>query len=245
MMFFSLSLPPVNASDRLAAPTEERATVPATTHHLFREQTAGKRKRERTRSALLDSAISVFAAKGFEGASIVDITNHADMANGTFYNYYQDKNELLRDVTIGLAAEFTRQINEEMSHLEHGPTRVALATARILEIARHEPEWLSVFVQGVFVVTELQSATIQYLKQDLEIGTSQGHFTVEVNLLLINQVLSLIRVALLLDPDMSDGTIRQTCAATLRLLGMTPRRAEQQVTRVFTKFLSSSTEPVG
>ncbi len=218
---------------------------PATTHRLFRAQSSGKKKRERTRSALLDSAISVFAAKGFEGASIVDITNHADMANGTFYNYYQDKNELLRDVTIGLAAEFARQINDEMHDLAHGPTRVALATARMLEIARHEPEWLSVFVQGVFVVTELQSATIRYLKQDLEIGASQGHFTVEVNLLLINQVLSLLRVALLLDRDMSDDTIRQTCTATLRLLGMTSRRAEQQVARVFTKFLSNTGEPSG
>jgi AcrR family transcriptional regulator len=213
--------------------------VSSTNHHLFREQTSGRKKRERTRSALLDSAISVFASKGFEAARITDITNHAELANGTFYNYYKDKDELLRDVTAGLAVELTRRINDEMENLAHGPTRVTFATARLLQIARREPEWLSVYLEGVFIVTELQAAAVQYLKQDLEIGIEQGHFDTEVNLLLVNQILSLIRAALLLDPAMSDHTIIQTCEAVLRLLGLPPRKAAKQVASVFERFLSS------
>jgi AcrR family transcriptional regulator len=211
----------------------------STNHHLFREQTSGRKKRERTRSALLDSAISVFASKGFEAARITDITNHAELANGTFYNYYKDKDELLRDVTAGLAVELTRRINDEMENLAHGPTRVTFATARLLQIARREPEWLSVYLEGVFIVTELQAAAVQYLRQDLEIGIEQGHFDTEVNLLLVNQILSLIRAALLLDPAMSDHTIIQTCEAVLRLLGLPPRKAAKQVASVFERLLSS------
>ena len=210
----------------------------ATTHHLFREQTTGKKKRERTRSALLDSAISVFASKGFEATRITDITTHAELANGTFYNYYQDKDELLSDVAAGLAVEITGRINDEMEGLTHGPTRVALATARLLKIARREPEWLNVLLEGLFIVPELQSATVQYLKQDLELGIEQGHFSTEINLLLVNQILSLIRAALLLDPDMSNATIAQTCEAVLRLLGMTPKRAATLVSRVFERHLA-------
>ncbi|MEM1434900.1 MAG: TetR/AcrR family transcriptional regulator [Pseudomonadota bacterium] len=206
-------------------------------HHLFREQTTGKKKRERTRSALLDSAISVFANKGFEATRITDITNHAELANGTFYNYYQDKDEILHDVAIGLSVEITSRINDEMDGLTHGPTRVTLATARLLQIARQEPEWVGVFLEGVFIVPELQSATVQYLRQDLELGIEQGHFTIEINLLLVNQILSLIRAALLLDPTMNDQTIAQTCEAVLRLLGTPPRRAAKQVTTVFRRHL--------
>jgi AcrR family transcriptional regulator len=211
----------------------------ATTHQLFREQSTGKKKRERTRSALLDSAISVFASKGFEATRIVDITTHAEMANGTFYNYYQDKDELLSDVASGLAVEITGRINDEMESLRHGPTRVALATARLLQIARREPEWLNVLLEGLFIVPELQSAVVQYLKQDLEMGIEQGHFSTRINLLLINQILSLIRAALLQDPEMSDATIVQTCEAVLRLLGMTPKRATNLVSRVFERHLST------
>lgn len=201
--------------------------------HLFRDQMTGKKKRERTRGVLLDSAISVFASKGFGSTRILDITSHADLANGTFYNYYQDKDELLRDVVTGLGVEIARRINDEMEDVRHGPTRVTLATARLLQIARRDPEWLDVFLEGIFIIPEMQSEIIQYLKQDLEIGIEQGHFTIEINLLLINQILSLIRAALLTAPPISDATIIQTCEATLRLLGLPPGRAAKQVSRVF------------
>jgi len=215
--------------------TRSRAKV----HQLFREQTTGKGKRERTRSALLDSAISVFAEKGFEATKILDITNHAGLANGTFYNYYQDKDELLLDVATGLAVEITTQINDEMEGIENGMVRVTLATARLLQIARREPEWIGVFLEGLFIVPELQSATVQYLRQDLETGISQGHFTIEIDLLLINQILSLIRAALLLDNAMGDSSIQKTCEAVLRLLGVTPKKATNQVSRVMARHLPS------
>ena len=198
----------------------------------------GKKKRERTRGVLLDSAISVFASKGFGATRILDITNHADLANGTFYNYYQDKDELLHDVVTGVGIEVARRINDEMEDLTHGPTRVALATARLLQIARHEPEWLDVLLEGIFIVPKMQAAIIQYLKQDLEMGIEQGHFTININLLLINQILSLIRAALLTTPAISDDTIIQTCEATLRLLGLPPGRAAKQVSKVFNLYLS-------
>ena len=187
-------------------------------HHLFREQTAGKKKRERTRGALLDSAISVFASKGYAATKITDITNHAELANGTFYNYYDDKDALLHDVAIGLSVEITSGIDAELQALIHALTRVTLATARCLQIARQKPEWLRVLLESLFVVPEMQSAAVKYLRQDLELGIEQGHFTIEINLLLVNQILSLIRTAAIVDPQMSDITIQRTCEGLLRLL---------------------------
>jgi len=202
-------------------------------HHLFREQTAGKKKRERTRGALLDSAISVFASKGYAATKITDITNHAKLANGTFYNYYDDKDALLHDVAIGLAVEITSGIDAELQALIHAPTRVVLATARCLQIARQKPEWLRVLLESLFVVPEMQSAAVKYLRQDLKLGIEQGHFTIEINLLLVNQILSLIRTAAIVDPQMSDVTIQRTCEALLRLLGLSSNKAANLVTRVF------------
>ena len=202
-------------------------------HHLFREQTAGKKKRERTRGALLDSTISVFASKGYAATKITDITNHAELANGTFYNYYDDKDALLHDVAIGLAVEITSGIDAELQALIHAPTRVVLATARCLQIARQKPEWLRVLLESLFVVPEMQSAAVKYLRQDLKLGIEQGHFTIEINLLLVNQILSLIRTAAIVDPQMSDVTIQRTCEALLRLLGLSSNKAANLVTRVF------------
>ena len=68
-------------------------------------------------------------------------------------------------------------------------------------------------------------------------GVDQGHFRIELNLLLVNQILSLIRTALLLDRTMKDDTIIQTCEAVLRLLGMTPAKAAKQVCTVYERYL--------
>jgi AcrR family transcriptional regulator len=208
-------------------------------HQFFRQRNFGKKKRDRTRGALLDSALSVFASKGFEGTRISDITGHADLANGTFYNYYQDKDQLLQDLAMEVVAEIVNRTNEEMSDISQAPRRVALAAAKLLKIARTRPQWLTVLLEGAFVVPEVHSATIQYMKQDLEMGVEQGHFSVTIDLLLLNQILSVIRVAPLIDPEMNDATIRNTCEGILRLVGMGAGNAAREVEAVFSQDLDS------
>lgn len=209
------------------------------TRQLFRQQTLGKKKRERTRGALLDSALSVFASKGYEATRINDITAHADMANGTFYNYYQDKDQLLHDVALGLLVEIAGRNDHEMIGLAHAPSRVALAAAKLLRTAREEPEWVNVLLQATDIAPEIQSATVQYMKKDLELGVEQGEFKVAVNLLLMNQVIALIKAAALVDSEMSDLTIRGTCEAILRLVGMGHEDACSEVELVFSRYLEN------
>jgi AcrR family transcriptional regulator len=55
-------------------------------------------RRERTkaanRAAILDAARSVFAEQGYDGASVRDIVRRTDLASGTFYNYFPDKDAI-------------------------------------------------------------------------------------------------------------------------------------------------------
>jgi TetR/AcrR family fatty acid metabolism transcriptional regulator len=51
-------------------------------------------KRER-KARILDAAAAVFAEKGFHEATIRDIAQMADVADGTIYNYFDNKFELL------------------------------------------------------------------------------------------------------------------------------------------------------
>lgn len=205
-----------------------------TSHSLFQNQTTGG-KRERTRAALLDSAISVFASNGFAATRITDITDHAGLANGTFYNYYSNKHEVLSDVASGLAIEIVRQINDEMEGINNAVVRFVTATARLLETARWEPEWIDVLLGSIWIVPELQSAVIQFLCQDLELGVEQGHFDVEVDVVLVNQILALVRTAVLLDRNVQEETIRRTCESQLRLLGLPAGRAARQVEKVLNR----------
>ena len=54
-----------------------------------------EQKKLYSRSAILEAAVREFSQKGFQETSIADIMNAADLGIGTFYNYFESKEELL------------------------------------------------------------------------------------------------------------------------------------------------------
>lgn len=65
----------------------------------------------RTRQKLLSAAESVFAALGYHEASIVKITEAADVGQGTFYLYFESKKQVFDELVIDL----NRQVRHAMS----------------------------------------------------------------------------------------------------------------------------------
>src|SRR5260370_28056417 len=57
------------------------------------EKKRGERRRRRSRADLLLRSDQVFARCGYHDASIAEITEQADMAVGTFYLHFRDKDE--------------------------------------------------------------------------------------------------------------------------------------------------------
>lgn len=52
-------------------------------------------KNERTRANLFDAAVKVVGEIGYRDASVTDITARANIAQGTFYNYFESKQDIL------------------------------------------------------------------------------------------------------------------------------------------------------
>ncbi|HEY1572071.1 MAG TPA: helix-turn-helix domain-containing protein [Pseudonocardiaceae bacterium] len=57
--------------------------------------TLRERKRNRTRQALLDAAVELFERKGYDGTTVADIAEAADIGTRTFFGYFGSKEELL------------------------------------------------------------------------------------------------------------------------------------------------------
>jgi AcrR family transcriptional regulator len=70
---------------------------------------------QRTRQALVEAAEKVLGEKGFERASIADITRQAGVALGTFYVYFADKRALLVEVVDGLADRLKAELAEAIA----------------------------------------------------------------------------------------------------------------------------------
>jgi AcrR family transcriptional regulator len=60
---------------------------------------------ERTLRKILDAALEEFGEKGFAEGSIVGITSRAKVALGTFYTYFDSKEEVYRTLVRGLSEE--------------------------------------------------------------------------------------------------------------------------------------------
>lgn len=206
---------------------------PPLRHAHFQELSTGQGKRERTRSALLDAAVSVVAEKGMDGAKITDITTAAGMANGTFYNHFNDKDEILRTAAYGIAFEVSRQIDAEMDEIEDAAARVVTATSRFIAILAAAPDWAAVLLDGADHLPEVRKDLYKYLRGDIERGVAQGKFDVEVDIFLLDQVVALVAVAVRArlrgKPDPSLAS--RVCESILRLLGMSPARARKASSR--------------
>jgi AcrR family transcriptional regulator len=53
---------------------------------------------EETRQSLIDAAARVFAQRGYEGASVAEITSEAGLSSGSIYAHYEGKAELFMAV---------------------------------------------------------------------------------------------------------------------------------------------------
>ena len=60
---------------------------------------------ERTLRKILDAALEEFGERGFADGSIVGITRRANVALGTFYTYFDSKEEVYRTLVRGLSEE--------------------------------------------------------------------------------------------------------------------------------------------
>ncbi len=66
----------------------------------------------RTRRRILDAAEQVFGRDGFHGASIVDITRAAGVAQGTFYLYFPNKEALFVELVRTMGHDMRRHLHE-------------------------------------------------------------------------------------------------------------------------------------
>jgi len=66
------------------------------------DQTLSRRERKKleTRQALLEASLALFREKGYRATTVEEITDRADVAKGTFFNYFASKEALLDDLAV-------------------------------------------------------------------------------------------------------------------------------------------------
>ena len=73
--------------------------------------TLRSRKRKFARTAIWETAIELFARKGFDETTIDDISKAAGISSRTFFRYFSSKNELMTETALGYAIALTEAIS--------------------------------------------------------------------------------------------------------------------------------------
>ncbi|MFS8585097.1 MAG: TetR/AcrR family transcriptional regulator, partial [Acidimicrobiia bacterium] len=77
----------------------------------------------RTRAALVEAARQVFAETPYADVRIVDITARAGVANGTFYTYFDAKEEIFREVAAEVLEAMLQAPRRDPDNTEGDPIR--------------------------------------------------------------------------------------------------------------------------
>lgn len=99
---------------------------------------------EETKAVLLEAAAKVFARRGYDGASISEITSEAGLTSGAIYAHYASKAELF-NATLEAYAE--RDLDQLLGRA--GPDLVDALTAVGATIDRREPTEASLLISAI------------------------------------------------------------------------------------------------
>jgi TetR/AcrR family transcriptional regulator, fatty acid metabolism regulator protein len=89
-----------------------------------------RRKSDDKRQRILQAAIKVFARKGYFAARVSDVAKKADVADGTIYLYFKNKEDILVSLFDEVMAERMETVREELAAVQGAP-------ARLRAIAQH------------------------------------------------------------------------------------------------------------
>jgi AcrR family transcriptional regulator len=90
------------------------------------------RKGVKTRARLVEAAKLVFEEDGFLDARISDIAERAGLSHGSFYHYFESKEEVFREV----AAEVDERLSAPLGSVILAPSSIATPHERIKEALR-------------------------------------------------------------------------------------------------------------
>lgn len=198
--------------------------------------TRTQRQQQRTRRRLLDAGRELIAANGVVGLRVQDVTERADVALGSFYNYFASKDVLVEAViseTLSdLAAETVTGLDDDADPAE----TVATAILRVVGMARREPDLARLIVNIAHSEALFSDALQPPARLAVERGIVSGRFVVaNVEVLLtavIGGAFALIRE--ILDGRHSPHAEEAFARHALSSLGIQPDEALTIVTRVAT-----------
>ena len=117
-------------------------------------------KRQATRQLLLDAARDLVLERGHDRISIEEITNRAKVSKGTFYNYFDTKQDAFTAVAQGLKTQLAADLVKTTDPIKDPAMKVAITLKFYFYQSLDNQDWRE--------FTRFTGLTELYLEQDTE-----------------------------------------------------------------------------
>jgi AcrR family transcriptional regulator len=191
------------------------------------------RRREATRSKLLEAAKSLFARQGVDNTRIQEITDEADVGFGSFYNHFESKEAIVEAVLAETVAAQGAAIDRLTVDLNDPAEVVSVAHRHFVRLARTDPEWAWLLIRLDVSHNVMVRALSPFARRDLRRGLKSGRFAVPNETVALygsgGAMLSVMR-AVLDGLAPKDADVHHA-ESVLRMLGLSPQDAAEVARR--------------
>ena len=154
-------------------------------------QCSGKREQNKqaNRAALLDAARRCFLDLGYEAVTVRDIVRMTELASGTFYNYFPDKECMFREILESRMGELNARLHEVRTQAQSIEGFIRGAYRVFFQAIVDEPDFFRLILRNEYAVRSLFRDTvigvpIRSLRDDIRDAIRRGVFPeVDVKLL--------------------------------------------------------------
>ncbi|WP_434577295.1 TetR/AcrR family transcriptional regulator [Pseudomonas sp. Z5-35] len=150
----------------------------------------GHKKRERTRRGLVDAALRLFSRKELGEIALLEVAEEADVSNGTIYNYFRTRDEMVEAVGIAMATEFSDAVSSLSQHVPSGAERLAIGVRMFIIRASNDPQWASALLRVFHFDRAMRSRLAIHVQTDLRAGLAEGVLAYEEESTAFDLVLS-------------------------------------------------------
>jgi AcrR family transcriptional regulator len=130
------------------------------------------------RSRLLEAALSVFGEPDEVSAVVEEVIRRAEVSRGTFYNYFDNAEALLKTLANQVGTELMTAVAPIVEARDDAAERVSAGVRSWISLIEQYPHLAAFFRRaGLYILTAEQVRTD--LPRDLVLGMQSKRFTIE------------------------------------------------------------------
>jgi len=105
-------------------------------------------KAEATRARLFDAAVEIVGEYGYAGTSVARITERAEVAQGTFYNYFESRQDLLDQLLPAISEQLHQHIRLRVLAARGATERERARLSAFFEFLEQAPHLFKILSEG-------------------------------------------------------------------------------------------------